>query len=187
MPSSTTIGTILVVVVVGTVCGLAGLYYWGNRGKGRSGPSKHTSRHSSRAPPLVPPPKIPPYRNGTLGTRAGHISPGVPSPAVCKNSGRPATLPEDRQLPHLSQYDRSCQPPQTGLNTPELIHPQPVKPQPVKPQPVKPQPVKPQQPPQPHPVQPQPPLRIIIPPPVAGGLYGLKGVFPQPKRGGRSP
>ncbi|TGO13671.1 hypothetical protein BTUL_0065g00270 [Botrytis tulipae] len=172
MPSSTTIGTILVVVVVGTVCGLAGLYYWGNRGKGRSGPSKHTSRHSSRVHPLVSPPIIPPYRNGTLGARASHIPPEVPSPAVRKTSGKQATPPGDRQFPQSSQHDRSRQPPQTGLNTP---------------QPIQPQPVRPQQPPQPHPVQPQRPLRIIIPPPVAGGLYGLKGVFPQPKRGGRSP
>ncbi|KAF7853900.1 hypothetical protein EAF04_010566 [Stromatinia cepivora] len=50
---------------------------------------------------------------------------------------------------------------------------------------------QPQQPLQTHPTSPQhlqpprPPARIIIPPPVAGGLYGLKGVFPQPKRGGR--
>ncbi|THV51592.1 hypothetical protein BGAL_0105g00060 [Botrytis galanthina] len=165
MPSSTTIGTILVVVVVGTVCGLAGLYYWGNRGMGWSGPSEHTSRHSSRVHPLVPPPIIPPYRNGTLGARASHISAEVPSPAVRKTSGRQATLQGDRQLPQPSLLDHSRQPPQT----------------------IQPQPVKPQQPPQPHPVQPQPPLRIIIPPPVAGGLYGLKGVFPQPKRGGRSP
>ncbi|KAF7885430.1 uncharacterized protein EAF02_003939 [Botrytis sinoallii] len=155
MPSSTTIGTILVVVVVGTVCGLAGLYYWGTGER------------------EVPPPKIPPYRNGTLGTRAGHISPGVPSPAVRKNSGRQATLPGDRQLPQLSQHDRSRQPPQTGLNAPEPIHPQPVKPHPVKPQPV-----KPHQPLQSHPVQPQPPLRIIIPPPVAGGLYGFERCIP---------
>ncbi|TGO32509.1 hypothetical protein BHYA_0311g00080 [Botrytis hyacinthi] len=170
MPSSTTIGTILVVVVVGTVCGLAGLYYWGNRGKGWSGPSKHTSRHSSRTYPLVPPPIIPPYRNGTLGARASHISPGMPSPAVRKTSGRQATLQGDRQLPQSSQHDCSRQSPQT--TQPQLIQPQLVKLQ---------------QPPQPDPVQPQPPLRIIIPPPVAGGLYGLKGVFPQPKRGGRSP
>ncbi|KAF5867784.1 uncharacterized protein Bfra_006982 [Botrytis fragariae] len=172
MPSSTKIGTILVVVVVGTVCGLAGLYYWGNRGKGWSGSSKHTSRHSSRAHPLVPPPIVPPYRKGTFGARAGHISHGVSSPAVRKTSGRQATPPEGRQSPQSSQHDRPLQPPQTNLNAP---------------QPIQQQPVKPQQPPQPHPVQPQPPLRIIIPPPVAGGLYGLKGVFPQPKRGGRSP
>ncbi|TGO49776.1 hypothetical protein BCON_0200g00050 [Botryotinia convoluta] len=172
MPSSTAIGTILVVVVVGTVCGLAGLYYWGNRGKGWSGPSQHTSRHSSRAHPLVPPRIIPPYRNGIPGARASHISSEVPSPTVRNTSGRQATLPGDRQPPQSSQHDRSRQPPQTDLNAP---------------QPIQPQPIKPQQLPQQHPVQPQPPLRIIIPPPVAGGLYGLKGVFPQPKRGGRSP
>ncbi|TGO17318.1 hypothetical protein BPAE_0437g00040 [Botrytis paeoniae] len=149
MPSSTTIGTILVVVVVGTVCGLADLYYWGNRGKGWSGPRQHTSRHSSRVHPLVPPPIIPPYRKGTLGAQAGHISPGVPSPAVRMTSGRQATLSGDRQLPQSSQHDLSRQPPQTDLNAP---------------QPIQPQLIQPQQPPQPHPVQPQPPLRIIIPP-----------------------
>ncbi|TGO62878.1 hypothetical protein BOTNAR_0107g00010 [Botryotinia narcissicola] len=170
MPSSTTIGTILVVVVVGTVCGLAGLYYWGNRGKGWSGPSKHTSRHSGRSHPLVPPLIIPPYCNGTLGARASNIPPEVPSPAVRKPSGRQTTLLEDRQLPQSSQHDGSRHPLQ-----------------PIQPPLVKPQPVEPQPPPQPHLIEPQPPLRIIIPPPVAGGLYGLKGVFPQPKRGGRSP
>ncbi|KAF7896632.1 uncharacterized protein EAF01_009035 [Botrytis porri] len=177
MASSTTIGIILVVVVVGTVCGLAGLYYWGNRGKGWSGPSLHTSRHSSRLYPLAPPRIIPPYRNGIPGARVSHISPEVPSPAVRTTSGRQATLQEDRQSTRSSRHDSSCQSLQTDPITPQLIQPQPIKPQPIKPQ----------QSPQPHPVQPQPPLRIIVPPPVAGGLYGLKGVFPQPKRGGRTP
>ncbi|KAF7959343.1 hypothetical protein EAE96_000963 [Botrytis aclada] len=177
MPSSTTIGTILVVVVVGTVCGLAGLYYWENRGKGWSGPRKHTSRHSSRALISVSPLIIPPYRNGTPGTEARHVSFEVPSPAARETSGKQATLPGDRQPPQSSQHDRAHQQPQTDINAPQLIQLQPIKPQAIKPQ----------QPPQPDPIRPQPPLRIIIPPPVAGGLYGLKGVYPQPKRGGRSP
>lgn len=175
MPSSTTIGIILVVVVVGTVCIIAGLYYRRNRGKEWTRSSQHTSRHSSRAHPSVPLPVIPPYRKVTPGARAGHISPGVPSPVVRNTGGRQATLSGDRKPPQPSQHDRCRQPPQTHLNAPQPIQPQPIKPQPPQPQP------------QPQPAQPRYPLRIIIPPPVAGGLYGLKGVFPQPKRGGRSP
>ncbi|KAM0319542.1 hypothetical protein ACHAO8_000962, partial [Botrytis cinerea] len=163
MPSSTTIGIILVVVVVGTVCIIAGLYYRRNRGKEWTRSSQHTSRHSNRAHPSVPLPVIPPYRKGTPGARAGHISLGMPSPVVRNTGERQANLSGDRKPSQPSQHDCLRQPPQT----------QPIQSQPIKPQPIKPQPIQPQ-PTQPQPVQPLHPLRIIIPPPVAGGLYGLK-------------
>ncbi|KAK6603232.1 hypothetical protein H4I96_06000 [Botrytis cinerea] len=100
----------------------------------------------------------------------------MPSPVVRNTGERQANLSGDRKPSQPSQHDCLRQPPQT----------QPIQSQPIKPQPIKPQPIQPQ-PTQPQPVQPRHPLRIIIPPPVAGGLYGLKGIFPQPKRGGRSP
>ncbi|KAJ8059080.1 hypothetical protein OCU04_012056 [Sclerotinia nivalis] len=148
MPSHTTTGIILAVVVVSVVCIIACLHYHRDRGKKWRGPSQCSQTHSSKTRARSTP-IIPSLRHGIPG--ASNFSPSVaPSPSHNRPPpARQATPPQNRQPKESPQPQ---QPPQTHSTSPQPL---------------------------------RPPARIIIPPPVAGGLYGLKGVFPQPKRGGR--